>query len=260
MESTLDEVIFVVGPVIATVIATQVDPVLVLYLAAALVLGGALWLSTLRGSEPPPRVPDGAPHRAAVLTTGMPLLTLFAVAMGVIFASAEVTIVAFCGQHGHRGLSGAVLAALAGGSASAGFLYGARRWKRPLLDRFRLQAVIFGLLPLLFLAATNIGVLAACAFVVGAGIAPTLITAFGADRAAGAGRVAHRGVGLADHRAVDRLRHRRLAGGPDRRRVRGAHRVHRDDRRRAGDGRAGARRARPAAARARRSRRSRVGS
>ena len=33
----------------------------------------------------------------------MVLLTAGAVAMGAIFASAEVTMVAFCGQHGHRG-------------------------------------------------------------------------------------------------------------------------------------------------------------
>ena len=179
LESTLDEVIFVLGPLIATVIATQTHPVLVLYLAAVLVLGGAVLLTVQTASEPPAQPHDAVPHRSAILERGMPLLTLFAAAMGMIFASAEVTIVAFCGQHGHRGLSGAVLASLALGSASAGFLYGARRWRADLLDRFRLQALIFGALPLLFLAAVNIGVLAVCAFVVGAGIAPTLTTAFG---------------------------------------------------------------------------------
>jgi MFS family permease len=179
LESTLDEVIFVLGPLIATLVATRLDPVLVLYLAAALVLGGAIWLAAQTASEPPARHADAPRHRSAVRERGMPVLALFAAAMGVIFASAEVTIVAFCGQHGHRGLSGAVLAALALGSASSGFLYGARHWRADLLDRFRLQAVVFGVLPLLFLAAVNVGALAVIAFVVGAGIAPTLTTAFG---------------------------------------------------------------------------------
>ena len=179
LESTLDEVIFVLGPLIATVIATQVQPLLVLYLAAALVLGGALWLAAQTASEPPAQHVDAVPRRSAILERGMPLLTLFAAAMGVIFSSAEVTIVAFCGQHGHRGLSGAVLACLALGSAASGFVYGARHWRADLLDRFRLQALIFGVLPLVFLLAVDVGVLAACAFVVGAGIAPTLTTAFG---------------------------------------------------------------------------------
>jgi MFS family permease len=179
LESTLDEVIFVLGPLIATLIATQIEPVLVLYVAAALVLGGAIWLSSLGGSEPPAQHVDAPRHRSAIVERGMPMLTVFAMAMGMIFASAEVTIVAFCGQHGHRGISGAVLACLALGSASSGFLYGARRWRLDLLHRFRLQALIFGVLPLVFLGAVNIGVLAVCALVVGAGIAPTLTTAFG---------------------------------------------------------------------------------
>jgi MFS family permease len=72
-----------------------------------------------------------------------------------------------------------VLAAFALGSASAGLLYGARTWRRSLLDRFRLQALSFAVLPPLLLAAFNVASLAVCAFVVGLGIAPTLITTFG---------------------------------------------------------------------------------
>jgi len=71
-----------------------------------------------------------------------------------------------------------VLAAFATGSAVSGFFYGSRHWRPPVLDRFRVQALVFGLLPWLFLLATNIPVLAAIIFVVGLGIAPTLITAF----------------------------------------------------------------------------------
>ncbi|MEO9139135.1 MAG: MFS transporter [Jatrophihabitans sp.] len=178
LESTLDELIFVLGPLVATVIATQLTPVLVLYVGLVLVVVGAIRLASLRDSEPPPHPIDSRP-RSAIRERGIPALTVFAGAMGMIFASAEVTMVAFCGERGERGLSGAVLAAFAGGSAVSGFLYGARTWRMPLLDRFRLQAIVFGVLPPLFLAATNIGVLAACAFVVGMGIAPTLTTAFG---------------------------------------------------------------------------------
>jgi MFS family permease len=179
LESTLDEVIFVVGPLIATVIATQLDPVIVLYVSVALILVGALWLTALRGSIPPVHADGQGLRRSPLLERGMPLLALVAAAMGGIFASAEITMVAFCGQHGERPLSGAALAAFAGGSATAGFLYGSRPWHRALLDRFRLQAVLFGALPVLFLVAWNVGVLAPVAFVVGLGIAPTLITAFG---------------------------------------------------------------------------------
>lgn len=179
LESILDEMIFTVGPLLATLIATQLDPVLVLVLGVLLVSGGALWLRALRATEPPAQAIGAERPASALRQRGMLLLTVTAIAMGAIFASAEVTMVAFCGQQHHRGLSGLVLACFALGSGTSGFLYGARHRSASVLDRFRLQALIFGGLPLLFLAATNVGILAVCAFVVGLGIAPTLITAFG---------------------------------------------------------------------------------
>ncbi|HEY7008289.1 MAG TPA: MFS transporter [Jatrophihabitantaceae bacterium] len=179
LESVLDELIFVVGPLIATLIATHADPVIVLYVCCALIGAGALWLSVQRRTEPPAH-PAGAPkHPSALRHRGVVLLCAAMVAMGALFASAEVSMVAFCGQHGHRSLSGLVLALFAAGSGISGLVYGARTWRAGVLTRFRLQASIFAVLPLVFLAATNVAVLAVCAFLVGLGTAPTLITAFG---------------------------------------------------------------------------------
>lgn len=179
IESILDEVIFTAGPLIATVMATQVSAVAGLLLGAGLVAYGAVWLQRQRATEPPAH-PAGAPrHRSALRYRGMVLVVFAAAGMGGVFASAEVTIVAFCGQHGATAASGAVLASIAVGSGFAGFLYGARSWQWPVLRRFQAQAVVFGVLPVLFLAATNVAVLTVCAFVVGLGIAPALITAFG---------------------------------------------------------------------------------
>jgi MFS family permease len=180
VESVLDEVIFVLGPLIATVLATQSDPVFVLYLGITLVSSGGLWLASLRATEPEvhPRA-AGTPHASALRARGMVVLTLSSVAMGAVFASAEVSMVAFCGQHGKRPLSGLVLAAIAVGSAMSGLVYGAVDWRTSVLRRFRLQSVGFALLPCVLLGATRVPVLAACAFVLGLGIAPALITMFG---------------------------------------------------------------------------------
>ena len=178
LESTFDEVIFVVGPLIATIVATQIDPVLVMVLAGVLVASGAVLLARLRDTAPPPH-PIGSPaRRVALRYQGMTLVVLFSVAMGAMFASAEVTMVAFCGQHGHQSLSGLVLAAFAVSSAISGLFYGARTWTWGLLDRFRAQALVLAVLSPLFLAATNVPQLTVCAFVVGLGVAPALIAAF----------------------------------------------------------------------------------
>lgn len=179
-ESVLDEAIFVAGPLIATVLATQVDPVLVLYVGVTLIAGGALWLASLRATEPAAHPRGEAGHVSALREPGMLLLTVAMVGVGAVFATAEVSMVAYCGQHGQRPFSGAVLAAIALGSGISGLFYGAREWNVDVLRRFRTQSIAFALLPFVLFAAVNVWVLAVCAFVLGIGIAPTLITAFGA--------------------------------------------------------------------------------
>ncbi|HKC27997.1 MAG TPA: MFS transporter, partial [Jatrophihabitans sp.] len=179
VESVLDELIFVVGPLIATVLATQVEPVTVLYVGVALVVGGSFWLAALRGTEPPPHPRPETGHVSALRTRGMVVITIATAAMGATFASAEVSMVAYCGQHHHRALSGVVLAAMAGGSGVSGLFYGAVDWRSDVLRRFRMQSIVFALLPIVLLAATNVATLAIAAFVLGLGIAPCLITAFG---------------------------------------------------------------------------------
>jgi MFS family permease len=179
LESTLDEVIFTAGPLIATVLATQLDPIAVFVLAAGLVAVGTVWLQRQPGTDPPPHEVGTPRHGSALRLRGMALVVLAAVGMGGVFASAEVTMVAFCGQHGATALAGVVLACLAFGSGVSGFVYGSRTRSGDVLDRFRRQALVFAVLPLLFLAAVNIPVLAVLAFLVGLGIAPTLIMSFG---------------------------------------------------------------------------------
>jgi MFS family permease len=100
------------------------------------------------------------------------------VAIGAVFAAVEVSIIAFCGQHGHRSLSGLVLAAAAVGSAAAGIAYGAVEWRSDVLHQFRVIALVFAALPFVLFAATSVPVLAAVGFVLGIGTAPTVITLF----------------------------------------------------------------------------------
>ncbi len=179
LESVLDELIFVVGPLMATLLATRTVPVAVLYTAGALVAIGALWLATLRATEPPVHGKDPAGHGFALSAPGMILLTVATLPMGAVFASAEVSAVAFSGQHGHRGLSGVALACIAAASAASGLVYGSRRRRGDLAGQFRKQALVFAVLPLVLLGAVNLPTLFAADFVLGLGIAPALIAAFG---------------------------------------------------------------------------------
>lgn len=179
LESTLDEVIFATGPLLATLLATQAEPVWVFVAAATLVTAGAGWLLRQRDTEPSVQPADAPAHSSALRYRGIVVLILAAGCMGAIFATAEVTMVAFCGQHHETGLVWLPLTCFASGSAVSGFVYGGRPHPADVLVRFRRQALVLGLLPALFLAAVNVPTLAAIAFAVGTAIAPTLIAGFG---------------------------------------------------------------------------------
>ena len=178
LESTLDEVVFVLGPLMASVIAVQIGPVWVIVLGAGFVATGAVWLRAQTCTEPPARASDGL-RRSALGYPGMVLLTVAMVGMGGIFGGVEVVMAAFVGQHDARSKTGLVLAMFAFGSGVAGLLYGARHWRAPMLSRYWGQSVVFAALVPLLLAADTVAQLAVIAFVVGLGIAPSLITGFG---------------------------------------------------------------------------------
>jgi MFS family permease len=153
--------------------------VAVLYVAGGLVTVGALWLASLRGTEPPVHAKDPDGHDFALSAPGMLLLTVATLPVGAVFASAEVSAVAFSGQHGHRGLSGVALACIAAGSGVSGLVYGSRARHGDLVGQFRKQALLFAVLPFVLLVAVNMPTLFAADFVLGLGIAPALIAAFG---------------------------------------------------------------------------------
>ena len=179
LESTLDEVVFVLGPLLASVVAVQIGPVWVVVFGAVFVATGAVWLRAQTSTEPPVRIASEGHHRSALGYTGMLLLSLAMVGMGGIFGGVEVVMAAFAGQHDARSKTGLVLAMFAFGSGVAGLLYGARHWRAPMLSRYWGQSVVFAALIPLLLVAETVGQLAVIAFIVGLGIAPSLITGFG---------------------------------------------------------------------------------
>ena len=130
LESALDELVFVVGPVVATVLATSWFPAAGLLVPIVAALGGGLWFCAQRDTEPPVLAAGAgrARQRSAMASVGMVVLALSFIGMGSIFGAIDVSIVAFATEHGHKNLSGAILAVFATGSGISSLLYGARHW------------------------------------------------------------------------------------------------------------------------------------
>ncbi len=180
LEAALDELVFVVGPALATVLATLVAPSAGLVVPLVAVTVGGLWFLSQRATEPPPfTVEPGVRTRSAMRAPGMVVLALVFVAMGVVFGGTDVATVAFAEEHGAPAVAGLILGVFALGSCISGLAYGARTWVSPLWRRFVIGIVALGAGVSLFLVVTSLPVLAAVMFVTGFAIAPTLINGNG---------------------------------------------------------------------------------
>lgn len=187
LESALDELVFVVGPILATTLATAVAPAAGLVVPVVGMVVGGYWFLGQRRTQPPPHPPvvqtgpDGAPlrRRSVMRAGGMVVLAVVFVAMGAIFGATDVSTVAFAKEAGRPGLAGVVLAVFAAGSMISGLLYGARHWVTPLWRRFAIGMVALAIGASLFVLVTSMAMLAVVMFVAGFAIAPTLINGNG---------------------------------------------------------------------------------
>ena len=196
LESVLDEVIFVVGPALVTLLAIDIYPAAGVGSAMALCVTGTLLFAAQRGTQPPARLRAGqaaggpatpvtaasrAPRRAGAWAAVPGLVTLVPVywLLGAMFATIDLSTVAFAAERGHVRVAGLVLGAYALGSAVGGLWYGARHWRAPLERRFviALGCAAAGVTTFWFQPglATLFGVI----LVAGLAISPTLIAGYG---------------------------------------------------------------------------------
>jgi len=197
LESVLDEVIFIVGPVLVTLLAAAASPAVAVASTLAFVATGVLTFAAQRGTEPAPsarpaadRVATAGPaddsgnradrrRRSAIGVPGVRVVVTAFVALGAVFGALEVSMVAFAGEQGARGAAGPLLAVLAGASMCAGVVYGARGWRAPLHRRFAvaLGLLAVGVVPLAIV--DSVPLMAAAAVLAGLAVSPSLISGYG---------------------------------------------------------------------------------
>jgi hypothetical protein len=136
-DSVLIEVVFVLGPLITTVIVATVGPEYALIVSATAVVTGTLMLlGGLRGKPGPEPTPSTAPAfgLGALADPGLRTLVLGSLPVGFAFGTLEVAVPAFADAEGSQALAGVLLAVLAGASGLAGLAWGATANRFSLLD------------------------------------------------------------------------------------------------------------------------------
>ncbi|MFW3170436.1 MFS transporter [Geodermatophilus sp. CPCC 206100] len=178
LEAVVDEVVFVVGPPLVTLLATLVAPPVGFLTGIVLGSAGGFWLAGQRATEPTLHVPDpGTPSRRwAALNATVLVVSAAYVAVGVVFGAVDVVVVGFADAEGVTALAGLVLAVFAGGSLVAGLVYGVARLPGTLVSRFLATAVAFGLAVQLLWGVGSLPVLVGVGFLAGLTIAPVLVS------------------------------------------------------------------------------------
>jgi len=200
LESVVDEMTFVIGPALVTVLATAVPPAGVL-LCMVLSVGGTLYFSAQRQTEPPVR-PDpskrspsepepgepasgesepASPSRRASRLPAPGLLTMAPLYffVGTMFASVDLSTVDFAQREGHKSLAGFILGTYALGSGIGGLWYGSRAWRTPLDRRFMLTLALTVAGVATFWLQPSLISLDAGMIVAGLTISPTIIAGYG---------------------------------------------------------------------------------
>ncbi|MFJ3218831.1 MFS transporter [Kitasatospora sp. NPDC086801] len=183
-EAVVDEVCFIVGPILSIGLATSVFPEAGVLLAGVFLAVGVLLFAGQRSTEPP--VHPGARHvgGSVILNRGLQVLILTFVATGAIFGSVEVVTVAYSETQGHKSIASVILALWALGSCLAGVVFGTLKLTGSMAGRF-FGGVLFmalSMAPLLLIAESVRGVggliaVGGALLVAGIAISPTLITA-----------------------------------------------------------------------------------
>ncbi len=176
LEAVIDEAIFMVGPVLVTVLATSVNETLGIVVVILFAVVGSAWLASLTSTEPAARGSTRVSAETEAMGWGwLAMMVAGACCLGTLFGSTEVVTVAFAQEQGHRGLAGVLLAIWASGSFIAGIITGSVHWKASPLRRYRLGALGMALVMLPLPFVESLPLLAVALFLAGFAISPTLV-------------------------------------------------------------------------------------
>jgi predicted MFS family arabinose efflux permease len=178
-EAVVDEVVFVVGPPLVTVLGTLIAPPVGFLTGVVVGTLGGVWLALQRATEPPVDAVDATtPGRrwSSVLTPTLLVVVTTYLAVGTVFGATDVVVVGFAEAEGAPALSGAALAVFAGGSLVAGLVYGLAPLPGTLASRFVVTAIAFGVAVQTLWAVGSLPVLIGCGFLAGLTIAPVLVS------------------------------------------------------------------------------------
>ena len=167
LESLANELAYLAGPALVSILGASGYPAAGTVLAAVLVVGGGMCFAAQRRTAPEASAAAGRPRTGrGLLRPGFAVLAGVNLAIGGFFGAMQISVTAFALEHGSAGIAAALFTVSSCASLLAGWLYGLRQWRTVLRVQLAVAAggLAIGCLPLL---------LARSPFELGSGLALT---------------------------------------------------------------------------------------
>lgn len=178
LEAFNDDIIYLSGPVIVTMLSAAVSPKATLVLVLVLVLVGWSALALQRGTEPVPHPPSAHMTAKVIAEPGMRALMLITFILGVWLGASNIALVAFAREHHDPGFGGVLIGLTVLAGSVAGLAYGGTTWRISLVQRLQWIAVVLGVSTAPLLLANSLWLMAPLALLAGVAITPMLVTMY----------------------------------------------------------------------------------
>jgi MFS family permease len=178
VQSTLNELLYVVAPVSVSLTVSLWSPAGVMYVLAACHLGGTIVFLSAEVNTAT-QTPRGRQRvLGALRSAGMRTVVAVNVPLGMIFGVLYVAVPAFAAERHAVTAAGLMLAALSAGSVAGGLLYGGLKWPSPAWEKLRRLLAIQVLILLPLALADSMWMLGVLLFLGGALVAPLVAVHF----------------------------------------------------------------------------------
>lgn len=179
-EALMDEIVFILGPVIATACATSIAPSAGLIVGLIFMLIGTSAFALQTKTEPPPHPRNvDEPHPPVMRNKTVQAVVLPAIFLGGFFSAVGIDVIAYMQSHHAVARTGLMLAIWAAGSAVAATVNGIVRWRMNHAKRFWIFLLALTTLSIPFIFVNNLTILGIALFCNGLVISPVIVSAYG---------------------------------------------------------------------------------
>lgn len=179
-EALMDEIVFILGPVIATACATSIAPSAGLVVGLIFMLLGTTAFALQTKTEPPAHPRDlTKPHQPVMRNRTVQAVVLPSIFLGGFFSAVGIVVVAYMQSHHAVAKTGLMLALWAAGSATAAAANGVITWRLNHAKRFWIFLFALTLLSIPLIFVSNLFFLGIALFCNGLAIAPLIVSAYG---------------------------------------------------------------------------------